>query len=461
MKNCYLQTVSILLLMSCLSMPPANLQATEKKDMLSLSGAISMSLMGNTQYINARLKMEEAKEKVIESWGGLWPSLSSSVSAQPQGADRGMNTYSDGNYNITFISGSWNLNPGAFYHSLQASRKSYISATHELRKVKAETTINAIRAYYQVLLAEETIRLTEESVKSLAQNFRTVSIGYRKGTFSRLDYLRARVSLSNERVKLINAKNNVMTARASLNMILGRDIDEYMNIDTRLRNVKDQELAYADLSPEEEKRTMSGMVAQALKNRPELIQIKLTKQIQDHTGGIARSTFFWPTFSISGNWGMTQSINPTTSPFYSAYVNTDWNKSWSVTFAATYTWGELFPFSKTWAKSRQADLQAKQTANQLKEFIRSLKMEVQSAFLKLKSASLSLKAQKGNIASAEESMRVSYVQFRNGIIDNTKLLEANVALQTARNLYIQALHDYQVARAELNRSIGVDIFSIE
>jgi outer membrane protein TolC len=55
---------------------------------------------------------------------------------------------------------------------------------------------------------------------------------------------------------------------------------------------------------------------------------------------------------------------------------------------------------------------------------------------------------------------VAVTQFRNGIIDNTRLIEANVQLITARTLYIQSLYDFQVARAELNRAIGVDYFPV-
>jgi outer membrane protein TolC len=95
------------------------------------------------------------------------------------------------------------------------------------------------------------------------------------------------------------------------------------------------------------------------------------------------------------------------------------------------------------------------------DFIKAVRLEVQSGFLKLKSALNSIQAQQGNIDAANETLKVSIEQFRNGIIDNTKLLEANTGLTTAQTLYIQALYNYQTAKAELNKAIGVEYFKIE
>ena len=94
------------------------------------------------------------------------------------------------------------------------------------------------------------------------------------------------------------------------------------------------------------------------------------------------------------------------------------------------------------------------------EFIKGVTLEIQRGYLKLKAAHVSLASQQGNVATAEEGLKAAITQFRNGIIDNTKLIEANVQLITARTLYIQSLYDFQVARAELNRAIGVDFFPV-
>ena len=82
-------------------------------------------------------------------------------------------------------------------------------------------------------------------------------------------------------------------------------------------------------------------------------------------------------------------------------------------------------------------------------------------YFKLKSAEASIISQQGNVQAAEEAFRIAGIQFRHGIIDNSKLLDANVEAVNAKTLYIQALHDYQVAKSELNRAVGREVFRIE
>jgi outer membrane protein len=136
-----------------------------------------------------------------------------------------------------------------------------------------------------------------------------------------------------------------------------------------------------------------------------------------------------------------------------------WNKNWNITLGATYRWGGLLPFDPAHAKADQLKSQAKQTDMEMDDFLRTVRLDIQQGLLKLISASNAILSQKENIGAAEESLRVAIVQFRNGMIDNTKFLESNVELSNAKTLYIQALYDLQSSKAELNRSVGYDYFN--
>jgi outer membrane protein TolC len=434
----------------------------EGEDVLTLKGAVERALDRNTGYLIALEQARESKYKVRETWGMLWPSLSSDISVTFQDADEGMSSYTDGQYDITFINGQWQVNPGTFYHSLISSRKGHIMATLEARRVRADTVIQTIKNYFSIMLARESIELSEESVRALAENLRVVTVGYRKGTVSRLDYLNARVSLANERVKLINARNNLMTARAVMNMHLGREIDEPIRIEKSFRDMTEEELAFTKLSEKDEEEMTRKLVAEALRNRPELIQVRVQKEMEKQGEWSARSVYVWPTIFIQGQWKTTKTMpEDNLDPLMKQYFPDEWNKSWSITLGASYSWGSLVPLDRSHAKVKQAKSRQEQSRLQMEELIRSIHLEVKSNLLKLKSASLSLQAQKGNVETARASLGTAVVQFRNGIIDNTKLLEANIQLKTAQNLYIQAIHDYHVARAELNRAVGREYFPIE
>ncbi|MDY6935658.1 MAG: TolC family protein [Spirochaetota bacterium] len=440
---------------------------------LTLRQAILLSLNNNNNYKAATESVEESRLKVRETWGMLWPTLSTDIAYTRMGAETGFNSSIEGQYDIKFINGEIAVNPGIFYHSLKASRDGHIIAVNNRRKIKSDTTIKTISFYYRVMLTRETVTMRRESLESLMENLKTVTAGYEKGILSRLDFLRAKVAVSNARTMLINAENDYLTAISMLNIQLGKDINQSIKLSKSVGlQVRDTSLDGLDTN--DGGKLIIEMIGEALKNRPELIQIKKKRDAEVYGAKAGESIYMWPTFFISGNYGQSKTLrksedfstgDPDMDQMFSgiqeSFSPSEWNRQWAVTFGATYRWGSLFSIDSSHAKSKQARSKAKQTEYQLKDFIEAVKLEVKRGYLKLKSASNSLEAQKGNIETAEETLKVSNIQFRNGIIDNTRLLEANVQLTTAKTLFIQSLYDYQVAKAELNKAIGKEYFTIE
>ncbi|MBN2159578.1 MAG: TolC family protein [Spirochaetes bacterium] len=474
---------AILLAVSALSSPGSG--ATGDTGAFTLQDALTRSIKNNNQLLGAIEKSRESGYKVREVWGMLWPDLSTDVSITRMGAESGYAARLEGQYDIKIVNGTLAINPGVFYNSLNAARKGYIVAENDVRRVKAETTVQCIKLYYQTLMAGELVKLYTESVKLLEENMRVVTTGYQKGVLSKLDYLRAKVAHANERTKMINAQNDYRSAQAALNIHMGRDIHETLTLQETLEYHRDRATAAVENFTGDTARKERALIAIALKNRPELIQLKMKRDIEKDSAMAAASIYFWPSFFVTGNVGYSMNdtkeqsksselsniamlLNPSTasmglmsSSMSSTLAPSGWNRSWSVTVGATYRWGALSPIESSHAKSKQLKSQSKQTEQQLEAFVKSVKLEVERGYLKLKSAEISIGAQQGNIEAAQESLRVARLQFRGGIIDNTKLLEANVQLITATTLYLQSLNDLQVAKADLNRAMGEDYYVIQ
>lgn len=447
---------------------------------LTLREAITIAINNNNTYKAALLKVEENRYKVRQTWGMLWPQLSTDVAYTQQWYESGFQALITGQYDVKIINGQISINPGAFYNNLQSSRYGFIASEHEARRLKAETIITTIQLYYQILLTKQLIAMHQEALKALEENLRVVSVGYQKGTFSKLDLLRAKVAYNNEKTQLINAHNDYLTVCATFNIHINREINEPIVLDESVLQVDQSDMQFLSLEEAKEKELITQMVGLALKNRPELLQLTYTKKALDYASDAAASVYLWPTLFVSGNYGTSKAIakeggsefTPTGNPVYdpilqamsegmkSSFAPSGWNDHWMITFGATYQWGALSPVNSSHAKAKQLESQANQLELQLQDFIKSVRLDIQRGFLKLKSASYSHYSQQGNVETARESLKTATTQFRNGIIDNSKFLEANVALIQATTLYIQSLYDYKVAQAELNKAIGVDYFKI-
>ncbi len=459
----------ILLVVSCIlhGAPAAG-------DTITLGKAVANAIDRNPAYKISLEKAAESRLKVRETWGKLWPDLSTDASYMRQGADEGLDSLTNGAYDIRFIRGSIAVNPGELYNSLQASRKGHVAAVTDARRVKADIIMRTIRLYYQVLLSAEVIKLRSDSIRALEENFRVVSAGYQQGSFRQLDYLRAKVALANERTRLILAENDHQNARAALSIDMGMEINEGPDPEEAAITIDARELAGTRAIIDDEKNILARMTAGALKNRPEILQLSLKKEAAEYRSGAAESVYLCPSLFVTGSYGTTKLIpnpakeniatgNPLVDQVFAALSGTltptGWYNNWRVTFGATYRWGALSPADASHARDKQYESQAAQAGLETEELTREVKLEVQGGFLKLKSAYSGLISQEGNIETAREAVRVSLLQFRSGAIDNTKLLEANTELATARTFYIQSLTDYQTAKAEINRAVGSDYFT--
>lgn len=444
------------------------------QETLGLREVIGRSLVNNSVLKMAREKERESRLKMRETWGKLWPELSSDFTYTRYGAEEGVSSLTDGVYDARFVKGTIAVNPGTLYHTLKENHELHVIAVNEVRRVEVDAITQTIKLYYQMLLAQEMITLRTDSVRVMDENLRVVTAGYKNGTFTRLDFLRAKVSTANERTRLIIAENDFQNARAALNIQLDREPDTLLGLDTAaIYRGTEEESAYAGLSERERRDRIAAMVSEALKRRPEFIQLRLKKQAQLHAAGADAAVYLWPTLYVTGSYGATNLIfndksrreptgNPTVDQIMGGLFKTlspeGWNLDWRVSLGATWRWGALLPSDPSHARKNENESRARQTDFQMEDLVKKMRLEIQQGFLKLVSSAHAILSQKGNIESAEESRRVAAIQFRSGMIDNTRFLDADVGLETARTLYVNALYDFQAAKAELNRAIGYEYF---
>jgi outer membrane protein len=443
------------------------------QEKIGLKEAISLALKNDNRYLLVIEKENEYKAKVRESWGKLWPELGFSAAGTKWDADKGSYSSSDGQIDFRFLKGSFEINPGNFLNTLEIAQDSYTMSVHEERRIKSETTANIIRLYYQCILNNQIIALRSDSVKALEENLRVVTAKYKGGSLSQIDQLRASVSLTNEKTRLINAENDYQNTLSSLNVLIGNSIDSSLVIDNDSLSVHNDEVENVLLLASKSRGDkFAELVRIAVKNRPEIVQLSLKTDIAESGKKLDQSVYLWPTFYVNGNYGLSKVVGkeeqPATVP-YAQLINKisdslsppDWNKSWAVTVGITYKWGALSPLDPSHAKTAQDESRKRQSEIETDDFIKSLNLEIQKGILKLISAAHAIESQQNNIVSAKEYFRIAVIQFKNGMIDNTMLLDANVELKNAQTLYYQALYDMQTAKSELNRAIGCDYFTIQ
>jgi outer membrane protein len=123
---------------------------------------------------------------------------------------------------------------------------------------------------------------------------------------------------------------------------------------------------------------------------------------------------------------------------------------------AQMSW-DIFDGLLTHGKVIQAKAQYEHSKNDLVDESRQIELQVRTDYSQFIEAKEVLDSQKTVQAEAEEALREANARQQAGTGTQLDVLDAETALTQARTTQVQALHDYDVARANLQRAIGQDM----
>jgi outer membrane protein TolC len=89
-----------------------------------------------------------------------------------------------------------------------------------------------------------------------------------------------------------------------------------------------------------------------------------------------------------------------------------------------------------------------------KGLVDMVRFEIRQATLKLNEAKESLLSQEKNVEQAQESLRIAELNYAEGMITVLDVSQAQVALSQAKTNYSQALFDYVISLAQLEKARG-------
>jgi len=158
---------------------------------------------------------------------------------------------------------------------------------------------------------------------------------------------------------------------------------------------------------------------------------------------IAKSEYY-PSVMLIGNYGYQMGNKP----------RIEWEKTWTV---------KIMVNLKLWDwQAREARInQAKADLEALKEHELLLGdrilLEVKEAYLSMNEAEKNIGVAKKAIAQAEENLRITNEMYKEGMATTTDVLDAQTLLTQAKTNYYQALYDYNLAWAKLQKAIGCEM----
>ncbi|MGO9527253.1 MAG: TolC family protein [Verrucomicrobiia bacterium] len=322
--------------------------------------------------------------------------------------------------------------------ALRAAKLSDQIAALGFQSAVADTILDVRKDFYQILLDVALVDVREQSVKLLEEQLHDAQSRFDVGSVPRFNVLRAEVELENAKPPLIRAQNDLRISKESLVKLLAIDASNQTNAFTPI--TFEGKLVYEHRAWE-----LPAALEQALQRRPELLSAERHISVARANVQVA-SSGYKPQASVFGNYGW--------HDYTFGNDPGDTREGW--TLGANLNWA-LFDGMLTHGKVTEARAQLQEANLDYADTRRQVELEVRQAYSDYLQTLELIEAQKKTVEEAEESLRLAEARFRAGTGTQLDVLSAQTALTEARSNEIQALHDYNVAIATLERVTGMTV----
>ena len=322
--------------------------------------------------------------------------------------------------------------------AFRTARLTKEQAMLQYQTVLADTLLLTRVSYYDVLLAAQQITVNEASVALLTAELQDQQRRFDAGTVPRFNVLRAEVAVANARPALIHARNDYRISKNNLSNLLGYNLptNVWEDIPLHLTDSLDAAPYRIDLPV---------AIQDALQLRTELGALRKAEELSQENVVTAKAGYK-PSIQIFGGYGdrSSQFTNELTFTRY----------GWLA--GAQMSW-DIFDGMLTRGKIVQAKALNQKAKTQVDDKARQVELEVRTSYSTFVEAREVLESQLKVQEEAEESLRLAKARADAGTGTQLDVLDAETSLTQARTTNVQALRDYDVARARLDRAIGRDM----
>ncbi len=381
-----------------------------------------------SDYIAAAFRVDQALAPLLPQITGSWTAArDQNVSTSGQGTTssqqplRTVTTWTTST--VARVSLSQILfDFGKNFASTEAARKLADVALEDTELQRQLVTQTVKESYTNINFAVRLIQVNQQAVERAELNLRSARGFFEVGTRPKSDVARAEVDVANAKVDLIRARNAERLARVALATAMGLPATTPLQIQDNL--------LYQPVTLDR-----ARLAEDALRQRPEYRQARLNAEANDAR---LRRSFrdFFPDITGGGFYGAQRA---------------DMNEIWELNLSLNWT---LYDGGNRIARYREARANLDAAVARVKASELDISREVEQSINNVIEADERIQAAQVAVVSAQENFRLAQGRFDAGVGTILELTDAQLALTQAQNTEAQALADYRIALARLDRAVG-------
>jgi TolC family type I secretion outer membrane protein len=435
MKKTLLLTLMMLLFIS-----PAYAEDIIKKgELLTLERSIGIALLHHPSILAAKGTVDVNQARKGQAESAYYPQIDASAGYSRQqpstistgtttvGIQRVQSSHSFEQYNTSISASQMLFDFGRTRAQVRVQKNNVDASRSDLGNTEEQVIFNVKQAYYDSLRAKRNRAVAEDAIRQFEQHLAQAKAFYEVGTRPKFDVTKAEVDLSTARLTRLRADNSLSISLVNLNNAMGvPDAPEYM-LEEHVS------LPKAVTGIEDAYKTAFG-------NRPDLLAFASRKKAAEDAVAVAQKGYF-P--FLTGNAGWTWAGEA------GQFATGDgWNAG--VTLSIPIFSGFLTKNQVAEARAALSVISANEEA--LKQ---NVVLEVQQAYINLKEAAERITVAALTVQQATENLEIASGRYAAGVGNPIEVTDAEVSLSTARFSHNQALYDYVIAYASLEKAMGV------
>ncbi|MBO4590478.1 MAG: TolC family protein [Bacteroidaceae bacterium] len=324
----------------------------------------------------------------------------------------------------------------ALYKSMNLTRTDVELAMETARASKQDLVCQVTKAFYQLMLAQDSYAVLQKSLAQSEENFRIVSAKYDEGKVSEYDKISAEVQMRNLKPSVISAGNAVELSKLQLKVLMGVTADVDIIVEGNLKDYEEQMYA-----------SMLTLDTLSLAQNSSLLQMDLNSRLLQNTLSIQQQNFM-PNVALQFNYMYTCMADNFD------FGNYNWNPYSNVSLSVSVP---LFKYSN-FSTVKKTRLQMNQLQLNRDYAERQLRMQMDTYLNNMAASAEQVSSNKEAIVQAQKGRDIAQTLYDVGRGTVLELNSAEVALTQSELTYSQSVFDWLTAKADLDKLLGVDYF---
>jgi outer membrane protein len=312
---------------------------------------------------------------------------------------------------------------------LKANKPNQENAALNSRKTKENIIYNVANAYYQVFVTQAQIDLLKDNLDKTQQILGTLQLQLDNGVIKKVDFDRTQVSLNNIKSQLTLAESNLILSFNQLKFQMGMPQKEELQL-------TDNPLAQPFKLIEPGQFDAANLTDFKIQN--------LNMELQ----GLEKERIkagYLPKLSVYGRYGVQALGNN---------LGESWSNWFSYGAVGLKISIPIFDSFRRDAQFKQADLNLMTQREQLKLNVQNYELQSNNALTQLQKAKLNMGSDESNVILAKEVYDVTTLQYKEGTVTLSDLLNAETSYKEAQSNYINSMLSYYQAKLGIEQSQG-------